>query len=130
DAEFSEDARNVEIELVRGGVLAGIIAAAAIVTEVRQLDEIAVGEGAVQRDGGKDGAITLAIAAGVADLDLPTCFGQERRARIGGRGRSGQGHGGFTGHGLRPPCLQCVRKRYRWSCRTRQDSPGRGLTRP
>ena len=76
--------RQVEGEFMRFRILAGIIAAAAIVAEIGELGDVAEREGALAVDCRKDGAEALAIAAGVADLDLgavPRRPGPGRSAR-------------------------------------------------
>jgi hypothetical protein len=54
---------------VRRRILARVIAAAAIVAKVREISQISGSELPAQFDGGKDGAISLAVSARVADLD-------------------------------------------------------------
>ena len=111
--DIGQRLRQVQVELVRGGVLAGVVAAAAVVAEVRQLREVAVAEGALGVQCREHRTIALAIAAGIADLGLAAGFLEQ-----------------ISLHGRRPPCLRCVRRRCRWSCRNRRGSPGRGSTRP
>ena len=116
---FGERRRQVEGELVRLRVLAGVVAAAAVVAEVGELRDVARGEDLLAGHRGEDGAIALAIAAGVADLDLAARLvdGRWRRRSV-------------KRHGRRPPGPQCVRRRFRWSCRSRRDSPARGSSPP
>ena len=106
-AKLRQDFGQIQRELVRRSVLAGVIAAAAIVAEVGEIAQIAAGELAAQFDGRKDGAIAFAIPAGVADFHeapgLPL---------------------GFRGGQLWPPlCRQCGRRPSRWPCPHRQHSP-------
>lgn len=55
-------------------ILAGIIAAAAVVAKIGDLREIAIGESAFPMQGRENRAIALAIAAGVANFRLAAGF--------------------------------------------------------
>jgi hypothetical protein len=67
-AQLGEDLGQVEPELVGRRVLASVETALAAMTEVGEMHEVPIGEGAVQFHGGEDRAVAFAVAAGVADL--------------------------------------------------------------
>ncbi len=67
--------RHVDRELVRRRVLAGVQAGAAVVAEVGEVVDVGLGELEPARHRRKDGAKAFAVAAGVADLQLPRDLG-------------------------------------------------------
>ena len=88
--DFGQHRRHVHVERMRRRELAVVVASAAIVAEVGEVVEVAVGEGAPQLHGGEHRAQPLAIAARVADRHQPVGFGQRggrdarrRRPRAG-----------------------------------------------
>ncbi len=116
--QVGQHPRQVQVELVRRGVLAGVIAAAAVVAEVCELREISVGEGALSVDRREHRAEALAVAACVADLDLAADLrGEVRRAHV-------------KRHGRRPPVPRSGRTRCRSSSRILRDSPVQGSSPP
>ncbi len=113
-AKLRQDSWQIQRELVRRSVLAGVIAAAAIVAEVGEIAQIAAGELTAQLDGRKDGAIAFAIPAGVAD------FHEAAGLLLGFRG----------GQFWPPLCRQCGRRPRQWPCPRRQHSPVPKYCRP
>ena len=119
-ADFGQGRGDVQGKGVRLGILAGVIAAAAVVAEIGQLREVRVAEGAFAEHRRKHVAIALAIAAGVADLRLAPRLGDG----------AGLCRGQIKRHGRRPPVPRSGRRRCRWSCRSRRDSPRPESSRP
>ena len=119
---LGEDARDVHRELVRRDVLAGIIATPAVVAKMRELHDVAIGEDTLPVDRREDGAIAFAIAAGIADLDLPAGLGDRARQRVLGT------H--IKQHRRRLLVQRGGRKLCRWSFRTRPYSLPRGCCPP
>ena len=115
-SDFGQSRRDVQVELMRRGVLAGIIAAPAVVAEIGQLRQVAISKGLLPGHGWKNRAEPLAVAAGVADLDLTACLVE--------------GRCGVKRHGRRPPCPQYVRKQCQLSCQNRPDTLGQEWSRP
>ena len=113
-ADLLERLRHVHSELVRRRVLAMVVAGAAVVAEVRKVGELLLGESGAQLHGREDGAVPFAIAARIADHHDPFTFGEQVSER----------------HALLPSFRRYVRRRSRWSFRTRRCSPGRGCCRP
>src|SRR5690606_29158119 len=66
-AHLRHEPREVERELVRRCVLAGVEAGAAVVAEVAEVADVALGEGEAALQRREGGAVALAVAAGVAD---------------------------------------------------------------
>ena len=66
EADLRERPRHVDAELVRRRVLAGVKTLAAVVAQVREIGEIALGERQPVFHGRKHRAISFAVAAGVA----------------------------------------------------------------
>jgi len=98
-ADIGEHPREVEGELVRWRVLARRIARAAVVTEVGEVREVALGEVEPALERGKHRAIALAVAARVADRRHPCALRDELRCdRVMRR------------HGVRPLRPRCVRR--------------------
>src|SRR5713101_5484768 len=107
---------------MRGRVLAGVIAAAAIMAKVREIAQIAGRELPPQFNRGKNSAISLAITAGVTDFyEAPGLrFGLRIVAELS-----------FSGGQLWPPLFRRFgRKRRRWPCPRRQYSPDPKYCRP
>ncbi len=145
-AQFGEGAGQVHAPLMRRRVLAGVIASFAVVAEVREVGQVAVGEGSAQLHRREDRAVALAIAAGIADLHGAAGLGE--RGRDGacalrgwhplpnpppsvGRGWRGFPDGEVSSrHGAPPPVPPGGRKPSRWSCRSRPSSPGPTHCRP
>ena len=73
--QLGEGRGDVDAEGMRRRVLAGVVAALAAMAEVGEVREVRFLEGTAHRHGGEDGAIALAVAAGIADLHLPPGFG-------------------------------------------------------
>jgi hypothetical protein len=59
------------------GIHAGVEAGAAIVTEVGEIDNIAIGEDVSPLQRGIDRAVALAETTAVADIELPLRLGKE-----------------------------------------------------
>ena len=55
-------------------VLTRVVATATVVAQVGKLNDIAVDETALSVDGGKYGAVALAVATRIADLNLSVRF--------------------------------------------------------
>ncbi len=113
-ADLRQRARNVDPELVRRRVLAGVEALAAVVAQVGEVVHVAGGEVEAPLHGREDRAVALAIAAGIADGHLPRALAHQFNGLL---------------H-VPPPCPRCVRTPCRWSCRSRRDSPCRECCRP
>ena len=118
-ANLGKGGRYVQRELVRFGILAGVIAAPAVVTEVGQLRDVAIRKGALAEHRRENVAIPLAIAAGIADFRLATCF-----LDCGIAGLK------IKRHARRPPVLRSGRKPCRSSFRTRPDTLRQGSIPP
>jgi hypothetical protein len=70
-AQLAQELRDVHGELMRRRVLASVVAVAAIEAEVGEIDEIGFAENSALLHRREHGAVTLAVAAGVADRHLP-----------------------------------------------------------
>src|SRR5689334_754649 len=90
------------------------IAGAAGMAEIGKIVEVAVGERAPHLHRRKDGAQSLAVAAGIADRHQAVGFLE----------------GPSSVHSLLLPVLLPGRTRCRWSCRCRPRSPCRARCRP
>ena len=117
--QFGESLRQVDAEFVRRRVLAGMKAAGTVVTEIGEIAEIGVAEGASQFHRRENRTVTLAIPAGVADFEAAPDLG-------GTAGKVAVSYG----HVVPPPRRPCGRIRRRWSCRSRPDNPDRECCRP
>src|SRR5439155_12586942 len=101
--DLREHLREVELELVRRGVLAGVVARAAAVAEIGEIGKVAFGEAQAPLQRRKDRAVALAIAARVANARHPPTFVDEL-----------DGNRFKRRHGVRPPRLRCDQTRWRW----------------
>src|SRR5207249_5440737 len=72
--DLREHLREVELELVRRRVLAGVVARAAVVAEVGEISEVIFGEGEPPLQRRKDRTIAFAIAARIANARHPPAF--------------------------------------------------------
>jgi hypothetical protein len=141
-AQPGEDPRRVERELVRSGVHAGGVAVLAVVAQVGQVAEVAAGEVGAQLEFGPHGTVARAVAAGVADAQLPPGLGEQ----VGLDGEGGLGEQGvrgqrltrpgvivprrvIRGHDGPPPGRRSGPRPCRSSCRTRRDSRWTGCCR-
>src|SRR5579862_2569606 len=106
---------------MRWRILAGVVTATAIVAKIGEVAQIAGRELPPQFDGGKHGAISFAIAAGVADFhEAPSLLDVPGIAGVA-----------FSRAQLWPPLFpQFGRKQRRWPCQCRRYSPGPGYSRP
>ena len=118
-----EGGGHIHAEGVRGGVLAGVVAALAAMAEIGQVRQVARGEIPPHRHGGEDRAVAFAVAAGIADRHLPPRLGDRLGVFKHRRCHAGRLS---CGHGARPPHPRCGRRRCRSPCRSRPDSPGPG----
>jgi hypothetical protein len=119
-AHLREHAREVELELVRRRVLAGVEAGAAVVAEVGEVVHVAFGEFQAPLERREHRAVALAVAAGVADREDALRFGDECVER----------HGARHGHDAQPPRLQSGRTWSRSPCRCRRRIPCRARCPP
>jgi hypothetical protein len=76
-----KDGGRVDRELVRRRVHTGRVAVAAVVAQVRKMDDVAFGERAAQFQRGEHRAVALAVAAGVADDELAFGLGEQAGQR-------------------------------------------------
>src|SRR5204862_7509878 len=90
-ADVREHLRKIHLKLVRRRVLAGVIARAAVVAEIGEIREIALGEGQAPLERGKNRAKAFAITAGVADARHALTLFDKR-----------EGNGSSLRHGERP----------------------------
>ena len=118
-ADVREHFRKVKLELVRRRVLAGVIAGAAVVAQVGEVCEVALGEAQSPLERRKDRAKAFAITAGIADARHSRALFDQRD---GNRSR--------RRHGARPPLPRCGRTRCRSPCRFPRRSPCRGRCLP
>jgi hypothetical protein len=70
-SNFGQNTGQVQVKFMRGRVLACVIAAAAIVAQVRKLGNVTICKGPLFRNRWKDCTIAFAVATGVANLNLP-----------------------------------------------------------
>src|SRR5207249_11512925 len=102
-SNLREDLWYINGELVRGRVLAGVIALGAVVAEVRKVVDVGFAECLPALHSGEDGAIAFAVPAGVADHHQAFAFGDQIIERP---------------HEP-PPSPRCVRTPTRSSCQAR-----------
>ena len=81
-ADRRQDGRRVDRELVRRRVHAGRVAGAAVVAQVGQVRDVALGQCPAPLERGKDRAVSFAVPAGVADGELTFRLGEQPRQGI------------------------------------------------
>ena len=103
---FRQNLRNVDREFVRRRVHARVIAGAAVVAKVGKIKNVACLEITARLDGAKDGTVTLAVTARVADDQLAAGLLNDVKPC----------------HLPPPPCPLACRTRSRWSARSLRGS--------
>ena len=148
-APFGQRQRHIHREFMRRRILAGMITGTAMVAQIGKLRGIADIEQTAALHRREHSAEALTITAGIADLHDPRCFFMRRCACHFDQADIIHGaivpvclgsvvlrfsclavqlSGGSAG-GLPQP-RRCGRRRPRWSCRSRQGSPGQEHCRP
>src|ERR1039458_5488930 len=77
DAHFGNDLGDVDSELVRRGVHAGVVTGPTVMAEIRKMRDLAGGKNGPPLDCRKNSAVAFTVPAGIADSDLPIGLGND-----------------------------------------------------